>query len=242
LKPRLLVVRSGGRPFPAELIPALEVVDRNTHEIVVLPPDAALLDGRFDRVIVTSRAAVEQLVAREDLRKLLGGPLVAVGPATAELLRAHGAAQVEEGGGSARRILEMLPPDLAGLRILLPRGEDADDGLAREIARRGAEVVPLTLYRKVARDYDPALDALVTGKGLVAFCPTSPSAARWLLDGASPDARDVLRSTPAVVLGESTRDVLVQRGHAGTLEIASPPSFEAAAGLALSLAGRGAGA
>lgn len=241
MKPRLLVVRSGGRPFPADLAPALDVVDRSTHEIEALEADPRALDGRFDFVIVTSRTAVEQLVAKASLRARLSGRVVAVGPATAELARASLGDAVEEGGGSARRVLEMLPADLSGTRVLLPRGEDANDELAREIARRGGDVVPLTLYRKVPRPYDPAFDALVTGTGIAVFCATSPSAARWLFDGASPPARALLQRTPAVVLGESTRKELAGR-RVARVEIAEAPTFESAARLALSLAGHAAGA
>jgi uroporphyrinogen-III synthase len=234
-------VRSGGRPFPVELAPGLDVVDRATHEIVDVDPVPALPDGRFDLVIVTSRAAVERLVSREDLRERLFGRVVAVGVATAQLLRAHLSVPVEDGGGSGRRVLEMLPAALSGSRILLPRGEDADDELAREIVRRGGEVVPLMLYRKAARAYDPAVDALVTDGRLAAFCATSPAAARWLFEGASPDARDVLRRTTAVVLGDSTREALVRKGVL-RVEIAGTPTFESAGRLAVSLAGRHAGA
>ena len=241
MKPRLLVVRSGERPFPAELVAGLEVVDRSSHQIVTLYPDAALLDGRFDLVIVTSRAAVERLVAREDLRARLSGRIVAVGPATADLLRAHLDVGIEDGGGSARRVLEMLPRDLSGSRTLLPRGEDANDELTREIVRRGGEVVPLTLYRKVARAYDAALDALVIEAGIAVFCATSPSAARWLFEGASRGARELLKRTAAVVLGESTREDLLQR-EVLRVEIAATPTFESAGRLAVSLAGRDAGA
>lgn len=241
MKPRLLVVRSGGRPFPAELAPALEVVDHATHEIVALDVDAKILDGGFDLVIVTSQAAVERLVAREDLRARLSGRLIAVGPATAARLRAHVAAAVEDGGGSARRILETLPASLSGRRILLPRGKDAHDELARELARRGGEVVPLTLYRKEARAYDSALDALVTESGIAVFCATSPSAARWLFEAASPEAQGVLRRTAAVVLGESTRADLVGSGVV-RVEVAPSPTFESAGRVALALAGSAPGA
>jgi uroporphyrinogen-III synthase len=241
VKPHLLVVRSGGRPFPAALAPALEVVDRATHEIVALDPDARILDGGWDLVIVTSQAAVEQLIAREDLRLRLSGRIIAVGPATAALLRAHLELAVEDGGGSARRILDTLPSSLAGRRILLPRGEDANDELARELARRGGEVVPLTLYRKEARAYDTGLDSLVLEAGIAVFCATSPSAARWLLEGASPEAQGVLRRTVAVALGESTREDLVGRGVL-RVEITAVPTFEAAGRLAQSLAGNALGA
>jgi uroporphyrinogen-III synthase len=241
VKPRLLVVRSGERPFPAELAAGLEVVELASHEIVTLHPDAALLDGRFDLVILTSRAAVERLLAREDLRARLSGRVIAVGPATAELLRAHLGTEVEDGGGSALRVREKLPPDLSGSRILLPRGEDADEELAREIVRRGGEVVALTLYRKVPRPYDPAVDALLARAGVAVFCATSPAAARWLFDGASPESRERLRRTAAIALGESTREELLRR-EVLRVEIALPPTFESAARLAVSLADSAAGA
>jgi uroporphyrinogen-III synthase len=96
--------------------------------------------------------------------------------------------------------------------------------------------VALTLYRKVSRPYDPAIDALVTETGIAVLCATSPSAARWLFEGASPEAQGVLRRTAAVVLGESTREDLVRRGVL-RVEVAGSPTFESAGRLALSLAG-----
>ena len=235
-------MRSGGRPFPPDLAPALEVVDRSTHEIEALEVDPRALDGRFDFVIVTSRTAVEHLVAKEGLRARLSGRRRRGGTrdrgARARESRGRG-----RGGGrfGAAGAGDAAGGPLRNWRVLLPRGEDADDALAREIARRGGDVVPLTLYRKVPRPYDPAIDALVTGTGIAFFCATSPSAARWLFDGASPPARALLQRTPAVVLGESTRKELAGRGVA-RVQLAEAPTFESAARLALSLAGHAAGA
>jgi uroporphyrinogen-III synthase len=241
VRPRFLVVRSGGRAFPAELIPDLEIVDRSSHEIVPLEPDPALLEGRYDLAIVTSRAGVERLAEISDLRSLVAGRWIGVGPATADLLRATVGGTVEDGGGSARRVLEKLPVRLEGSRVLLPRGEDANEELADEIARRGGDVVRLPLYRKVPRRYDPALDALVTGAGIASYCPTSPAATRWLFGGASREAAAVLRRTIAVALGHSTRDELLLQG-ATRIEVVDPPTFESAARRAAALAGAAAGA
>jgi uroporphyrinogen-III synthase len=241
VRPRFLVVRSGGRPFPAELVPDLEIVDRSSHEIVPLDPDPELLEGRYDIAIVTSRTAVERLAELENLRSLVAGRWIAVGPATADLLRAIVGSAVEDGGGSARRVLERLPPRLEGSRVLLPRGEDANEELADEIGRRGGDVVRLLLYRKVPRRYDSALDALITGTGIASFCPTSPAATRWLFDGASREAAATLRRTVAVALGNSTRDELLLQG-ATHVEVVDPPTFESAARRAAALAGAGAGA
>ena len=240
MRPILLVVRSGGRPFPAELVPELEVVDRASHEVVPLEPDSALVDGRFDFAIVTSRAAVERLAALPDLLPRVSGRWIAVGPATAELLRGAVGGAVEEGGGSARRVLETLPAGLEGIRVLLPRGEDANEELASGIERRGGEAVRLPLYRKVARPYDPALETLLTETGIAVFCPTSPAAASWLFDGASRAAAAALRRTVAIALGDSTREELVRRG-AARVEVVEPPTFESVARRAAALAATAAG-
>lgn len=237
MRPRLLVVRSGERSFPSELVPELDVVERTTHSIETLHPDAAIMDGRFDFAIVTSRAAVDRLLARDDLLSRLSGRVVAVGPATAERLRSALAVEVEEGGGSARRLLRTLPRNLSGARVLLLRGEDAGKELPRQLTARGAEVVPLTLYLKRRLPYDSALDLAIVDPAPAVFCATSPAAARWLFEGASGDARARLRDSPGIALGESTAEALSERGVA-RIEVARPPTFERVARIAVSLAAR----
>ncbi len=219
-------------------MPGLEVVERRTHSIESLSPDPGVLRGRFDLAIFTSRAAVERFFARADLVERLPDRVLAVGPATAANLSARISSGVEDGGGSASRVLERLPPRMASARVLLPRGEDASDELPRELAARGAEVALLALYRKIALPYDAALDDEIRSTTLAAFCATSPSAARWLFGGASADVRERLRRTPAIALGDPTRHALEERG-VEHVAIAEPPTFESAARLASALAGRG---
>jgi uroporphyrinogen-III synthase len=236
VKPRLLIVRSGERAFPAELVPGLEVVERVSHAIETLP--AKSVTGPFDLAIFTSRPAADRFLARDDLLSTLPGRVLAVGPATAERFRSKLSVDVEEGGGSVRRMLQTLPRNLSGTRVLFPRGEDADPELARELADRGAEVVPLVLYRKVAVPYDPELDQTITAASLVAFCATSPSAARWLLDRAGGAAIARLARTIAIALGDATKKALRAR-RVGRVEVAEPPTFETVARIAVELAGRG---
>jgi uroporphyrinogen-III synthase len=236
VKPRLLIVRSGERAFPSELVPGLEVVERVSHAIETLPGES--LTGPFDLAIFTSRPAADRFLAREDLLSTLPGRVLAVGPATAERFRSGLSVDVEEGGGSVRRMLETLPRNLSGTRVLLPRGEDADPELARELADRGAEVVSLVLYRKVALPYDPELDRTIAAASLVAFCPTSPLAARWLLDRADPAASARLARTIAIALGDATRKALRAR-RVVRIEVAEPPTFETVARIAAELGGRG---
>ena len=240
MTPTLLVVRSGERRFPAPSDGGLEVVERVSHRIEDLSPDSDRFSGPFDLAILVSRAAVERLFGRADLADLvarLPNRLIAVGPATAASLRARvrPSVAVEEGGGSAARLLERLPSEMRGSRVLLPRGADSSGELPRELEARGAEVVLLTLYRKIAMPYDRRLDSEIVARRFVAFCATSPSAARWLLTNAAPDACEDLRGTPAIVLGKPTESELARHG-VRRIEIAEPPTFESAARRAVSLA------
>lgn len=238
MKPRILVLRSGERPFSADLVPELDVLEKRTHDFESLAPEAP--GGDFDLVLFTSGAAVERFLARGDLASRLSerAGVYAVGPATGELLRRRGVLSVHEGGGSVGSLLEDLPENLAGLRVMLPRGEDADDELPRGLAARGATVVPVTLYRKTPLHYDPALDDVIGSRPPAVFFATSPSAARWFFDGASPESARRVRRTPAVALGEPTEAALVSNG-AQRVSIARPPTFESAARLAVRLAAAG---
>ncbi|MDQ5857829.1 MAG: uroporphyrinogen-III synthase [Acidobacteriota bacterium] len=235
MKPRLLVLRSGERPFPADLVPELDLLEERTHDFESLEPDGPV--GDFDLVLFTSAPAVERFLARDQLTGRVGGRTAvhAVGPATAELLRRGGIATVYDGGGSVRSLLENFPERLAGTRVLLPRGEDADDELPRELAARGAAVVTLTLYRKTPVPYDAALDEEIASRPPAVLFATSSGAARWFFDGASPESARRLRGTPAVALGEPTEAALVSY-NVERVEIARPPTFESAARLAVRLA------
>ena len=193
--------------------------------------------GPCDLAIFTSRAAADRFLAQDELLGVLPGRVLAVGRATAEKFRSALSVDVEEGGGSVREMLGRLPRNLAGTRALLPHGEDADPELARELTRRGAEVVSLLLYRKVPIPYDPELDASIAELRPVAFFPTAPSAARWLLDGAGEEARARLTRTIAIALGDATQKTLNARKVA-RIEIARPPTFENVARLVTELGGR----
>ncbi len=241
MRPRLLVLRSGERPFSADLVPGLDLLEEATHEVESLEPGDP--SGDFDLVIFTSAAAAERFLARRDLAARLAGRTTvhAVGPATAELLRRGGIANARDGGGSARSLLESLPEPLAGKRVLLPRGEDAEEELPRGLALRGAAVVPLTLYRKAARSYDAALDKEIATRPPAVFFATAPSAARWFFEGASPASLRILCATPAIALGLPTEQTLRSHG-ARHVSIALPPTFESAARLALRLAAAGSAA
>jgi uroporphyrinogen-III synthase len=95
---------------------------------------------RYDWILVTSRNAVEPL-----LRRLHGRPnqVAAIGPGTAEALKAH---DIEPAFVAERSTQEGLAEELPKPpgRVLHAAAEDARDVLVREL---GAELVPL--YRTV---------------------------------------------------------------------------------------------
>ena len=104
--------------------------------------DGPPIDGdRFDWILVTSRNAVGPL-----LRRLSGEPgrIAAIGPGTAEELRAHG---IDPHFVAERSTQEGLAEELPAPhgRVLHAAAEDARDVLVREL---GGESVPL--YRTAA--------------------------------------------------------------------------------------------
>src|SRR6185369_15540724 len=91
--PRVLVIRSGARPFGT--VAGAEVMEYVSHTIEPVATEPADWAGGFDTVIVTSQTAVERIARdaahTEAFRSVLeSASLIAVGEATAELLRLHG--------------------------------------------------------------------------------------------------------------------------------------------------------
>jgi uroporphyrinogen III methyltransferase / synthase len=216
--PRALVVRSGANPFASFAGSSrIEILERSSHSIEPVETDRALLESRADFAIFTSQVAVESLFADESGASLFrtataGGIVVAVGPVTGEALRAKSVVVGFVAAGSGESVLERLPEDLSGRRVLLPCGEDASPELPERLHSRGAHVDRLVLYRKVARPRDRGLEREILERPFAAFCTTSPSAARWLFAGLGEAATRRLQSTPAVVLGRFTRRFLESHG------------------------------
>jgi len=235
-RPRVLVVRSGARPFADRgADPGLEIVERVTHQIVSVTLPADAFAEPADYVVFTSVTTVERLftddAVRADLLRCLGsGQVVSVGSATAASLRERGVSSAIVGAGSGEAILSRLPADLDGRRILMPCGEDAGIRLPETLVARGARVTRLDVYRKIPAPADPALDREILKRPFAAFCATSPAAAAWLFSERTEPAAQRLRETPAVVLGPSTRRSLETR-RVARICTTSEPRFPAAAAL-----------
>jgi len=164
------------------------------------PMDAAARDiDTFDWVVFTSRQGVDSFVERLEAvgrraADLSARSVAAIGPATADALRAHG---IEPALVPAEYVAEAILAeigDVKGRRILLPRADIARAALADGLKERGAKVVEIAAYRTVGSGARvPALD------GVDAVTFTSSSTVRHFVDSGA-----VVGSARVVCIGPVT--------------------------------------
>lgn len=116
---------------------------------------------RYDWLLLTSRAGVEQLFRR--LRGPLP-PIGVVGPGTAAALREHGVEPALVASSSTQEGLAAELPRPAG-RVLFAGAEGARDVLVREL---GADFVPLYRTIELRPDPFPEADAVVLASAAAA--------------------------------------------------------------------------
>jgi uroporphyrinogen III methyltransferase/synthase len=135
---------------PVEL-PALELVAVATD--AQLDAMAGKLSSRgYDWCLFTSPNAVDfvfEYLARtnRDARLFAGCRLAALGSATAAALRDRGLrADLTASEFTSAGLLESLPLDIGGMKVLLPRAEGGSEELFGGLKVRGAQVEELVLY------------------------------------------------------------------------------------------------
>ncbi len=187
---RVLVTRA--RAQASELSGALEDLGATTVELPAIrfaaPDDYAPLDRAiaglrdYAWVIFTSANGVGRFFDRlrtagQDARALANARLVAIGSGTARALEERGLrADIVPERFIAEAVVERLArEDLGGARVLIPRAAEARDVLPRELARLGATVDVVPVYRTVQAPPDPAtLAALAAGEiDVVTFTSSS---------------------------------------------------------------------
>ena len=185
------VVVTRARAQASELSPRLEALGAEVIELPVIrieprPMDdtiAGTLDAieSFQTIILTSANGVDQLFARLRERGLDAraiprtATVVAVGPATAERLRANGvtAGLVPE-RAVAEGVLDALSGHpVAGTRVLLARASEGRSEIVTGLIERDADVVDLALYDTVAEPADPSVLARVGEADHVTFTSSS---------------------------------------------------------------------
>jgi uroporphyrinogen-III synthase len=233
---RVLVTRAKGQsPALAEPLRqrGAEVVEIPTIEIH--PPasyaalDRALLKiGSYTILILTSVNGVTALFER---CRLLGLPLadlkqlltVAIGPATAQAMRAKGlAVSVMPKRYVAESIVEALRGRITGEgRVLLVRAKVARDVLPTELRKMGAEVDVIEAYEtRIPKDASRKLKEIFSNSStkphVVTF--TSSSTASNLLELLGERRQDALHDVCLASIGPVTSATLIQAGLQPTVE------------------------
>jgi uroporphyrinogen III methyltransferase/synthase len=159
--------------------------------------------GGYDWVVVTSVSGVEAL---DDLPA--GPQWAAVGPATAQALRARGIEPMivpEEANGLA---LANAMPDVGGKHVLLVRAAAAAQDLPERLRERGAEVDELAAYTTVEGPASSAgpLTVALADVDLSAVVFASGSAVRGFI------ALGGTTALPAISIGPRTSKVARELG------------------------------
>jgi uroporphyrinogen III methyltransferase / synthase len=116
--------------------------------------------------------------SRRDARVFAGCKLAALGSATASALRSRGLLpEITAGEFTSVGLLESLPIDIGGARVLLPRAEGGSDELTSGLKARGASVDEVVLYESAppSRPDQDALQLLRDGRIDIATFASSSS-------------------------------------------------------------------
>lgn len=156
------------------------------------PADWAPVDRALEKItdyqwLVFSSAngvkfLIERLLEQDDVRRLAGVRLAAIGPATAEALAQYSLrAELVPPEFRAESLAAALAGRVSGQRVLLARASRGRELLAEELRAAGAQVDQITVYE--SRDVtvaDPAVAAALSGEHPVWVTVTSSAIARSL--------------------------------------------------------------
>ncbi|HVN28951.1 MAG TPA: uroporphyrinogen-III synthase, partial [Candidatus Binataceae bacterium] len=205
------------RKFGAEVIEFPTIATAPPDSYVTLDAQIARLDA-FDWIIFTSATGVDAFINRLrtlaiDIRAMGKARIAAIGPATADALKAHALvvdAIPKEYRGEA--IVEAIGAGkIRGAHILIPRAQTAREVLPAMLRESGAaEVIVAAAYKTIAPS-GPAFDRMrqaldATGYDLVAFTSSS-TASNFVAIVGAPHAR-----TKAAAIGPITRTTAEQLG------------------------------
>lgn len=203
----------------AVVAPAIAIVE----PLSWAPLDAALarIDS-FAWLVVTSahgaRAVCDRARVLGVTDRLTGLRLAAVGPSSAAALApiaaTSSAGRVLVGSEYQAQTLAEEIPDVAGQRILFPRGDRAREVLPERLVARGAMVDDPVVYRTVAGAGLPHIVAEIAADRCDALVLSSPSAVEFVAAALSERGLTLAqRAHPALFcIGPVTADALRQLG------------------------------
>jgi uroporphyrinogen III methyltransferase/synthase len=226
---RILITRARHQvdPFRRELVDlGAAVIEIPTIEIRPMPTDERVLSAisnlpRTTLVIFASANAVDiffrmLLETGGDARALHASKLCAIGQETSESLEARGLRpELVTSEYTAEGLAKALEGwEMEGMRVLVPRAEVARDALPSLLAKRGAEVEILPVYRAVCpASASDALLRLFNAEGVDVITFTSSSTVANFVR-AFPDDRlpAVLGDAEVACMGPVTADTARKLG------------------------------
>jgi uroporphyrinogen-III synthase len=199
------------------------------------PPDAGAVQRLraqpWDWAIFTSANAVAAAAAQ------LGLPLAArhaaIGHATAQALRRQGIEVAAQPATANSEGLLELPQfrEVAGLSVLLLKGEGGRELLHDALGARGARVLPLAVYRRSALaptgQAIAELSAAISRGGRVVVAATSVAVLEALLQGCPAELGLALRGSSLLVPGERVAAAARSGGWAGPIVAAATAEDDA---------------
>lgn len=226
---RILVTRA--REQASELSAMLEEAGAEAVEFPVIKiepvdnTDAAdrLASFRYDWVLFTSANAVSALREQlkqtgRDIRALGAAKLGAIGPATAQALQSLGLkVDFVPSEFVAEKVAEDFPEDPNGLRILIPRAQEAREVLPEKLTDRGAEVEVVPVYRTLpnTEGADAIREQLAAGEiDLITFASSSTVTNFLKATGEQTD----LTKTPLASIGPITTETAIKNGLTITVQ------------------------
>jgi hydroxymethylbilane synthase len=222
----------------------LEPIPVPTIAVEFAPPRgdleaAAGLLHTYDWVVITSANGARALLkAAERILTELGAPSwAAIGPATRRVLEHEGIeVRFQPSQSSALAMADELVVD-PGDRVLVVRGDLADDDLAVALRARGAEVDDVAAYRTLETpDSSRVLLRRALSEGpIAAVAFTSGSTVRGLVALGRDESIDIL-SMPCVCIGPETAEVARAAGFRILAVAPTPDSAALAAATARALA------
>jgi uroporphyrinogen-III synthase len=244
---RVLVTRPVDQA--AELVAALRDAGLDPIPVAAIAiefePPGGDLDAAMGRlhlyrwVVITSANGARAILeaAERTLTELGASSWAAIGPSTRRVLEREGIEVELQPAQSNGIALAVELPVAVGDRVLVVRGDLADEELAVALRARGAEVDDVIAYRtREAPERSRGLLRTATADGPIAAAVfTSGSTVRGLVSLGDPGSIDV-RSIPAVCIGPETAEEARTAGFRILAVSPTPDSVALAATTATALA------
>ena len=229
---RLLVTR----PEP-EAKRTATILRAGGHEVLVAPllcmqpiADAALDDGPWAGLLVTSANAVRAIAEHPDRARLLHLPLLAVGRRSAEAARAAGFASVSSADGGAGDLAGLAATAFSGAAapVLYLAGEDRAVDLPALLAARGIAVRTIVVYRMIKAQAFPAqiTAALAAGRIEAVLHYSRRTAETYVTCADAAGLRAAALASMHFCLSAEIADILRAAG-AATVRVAARPEESA---------------